>query len=79
MANYQLTLKENPKHIEAQYGIPVAADNYYKSKREVLQMYEDFVKKHGQKTDYKTKFYVKLAQQRIDMLTHEVFMTKDKG
>jgi tetratricopeptide (TPR) repeat protein len=79
IANYQLTLKENPKHIEAQYGIPVAADNYYKSKREVLQMYEGFVKKHGQKTDYKTKFYVKLAQQRIDMLTHEVFMTKDKG
>lgn len=77
--NYQYTLKENPDHIEAQYGIPVAADNYYKNKREVLLLYERFVKKHANKSDYKTKYFVKLAQQRIDMLTQEVFMAKDKG
>lgn len=77
--NYQLTLKENPDHIEAQYGIPVAADNYYEDKQEVLRLYERFTKKYGQKTDYKTKYYVKLAQRRIDMLTQEVFMSKDKG
>ena len=77
--NYQNTLKENPEHIEAQYGIPVAADNYYKNKREVLLLYERFVKKYANASDYKTKYFVKLAQQRIDMLTQEVFMAKDKG
>lgn len=79
IVNYQLTIKENPEHIEAHYGIPVAADNYYKNKKEVLLMYERFVKKYEGQSDYKTKYYVNLAQRRIDMLTQEVFMDKDKG
>lgn len=79
VTHYQLALQENPERIDAHYGIAVAADNYYKDKKEVLVLYEEFVAAFKDQTDVRNSYYVRLAQQRIDILTKEIFMagTKD--
>lgn len=78
VTHYQLALQENPERIDAQYGIAVAADNYYKDKKEVLALYEGFVATNKDQTDVRSSYYLRLAQQRIDILTKEIFMAAIK-
>ncbi len=79
LENYQFAVRENPKNIAAHYGIAVAADNFYKDKKEVLRLYERFIEKFKEDTRYQAKYYRDLAQYRVDILTQEVFMKADKG
>jgi len=43
--NFQIAIKENPKKFEAYYHKAVAADNYFKDKKAVKKLYEQFVAK----------------------------------
>ncbi|RMB59064.1 hypothetical protein EAX61_08345 [Dokdonia sinensis] len=79
LENYQFAVRENPKNIAAHYGIAVAADNFYKDKKEVLRLYERFIELFKEDNRRQAKYYRDLAQYRVDILTQEVFMKADKG
>lgn len=79
MENYQAAARENPKSLAAHYGVAVAADNFYKDKKDVLRLYERFIEKFKEDSRREAKYYRDLAQYRVDMLTQEVFMKADKG
>lgn len=76
VTQYKLAIKENPKHIHAHHGIVVCADNYYEDKKEVIALYERFVRDFEGNT--KASGFVYLSKERIKKLKEEVFMAEEK-
>lgn len=76
MQNYQFAVKEDPNNFDAVYSIAVAADNYYKDKKEVLKLYEIFVA-HFKDTKH-PPYVARLANERITSLKREIFEAADQ-
>ena len=68
------SLEENPRNKNAEYTKVIIADNYYEDRRAVLKLYEDFIKKYESGKYAKYDPTLKLARERRDKLTREIFM-----
>lgn len=71
---YRKVVKIEPTNIQAQYNIPVCADNYYEDKKEVVKLYERFLEKYKDSKDRGAKFYVQISERRLKILKEELFM-----
>ena len=71
---YRKVLKIDPKNIRIDYNIVICADNYYKDKKEVVQLYERFIEKHKDSKDRGAEFYSTMSERRLKILKEEVFL-----
>ncbi|MGO4913237.1 tetratricopeptide repeat protein [Leeuwenhoekiella sp. W20_SRS_FM14] len=78
MKYVNFSLKENPKNKNAEYTKVIVADNYYEDRRAVLKLYEDFIKKYSDSEYAKYDPVLRLARERRDKLTREIFMADDE-
>lgn len=78
MKYVNFSLKENPKNKNAEYTKVIVADNYYEDRRAVLKLYEDFIKKYSDSEYAKYDPVLRLARERSDKLTREIFMADDE-
>ncbi|WGK66209.1 tetratricopeptide repeat protein [Croceiramulus getboli] len=74
IAQFQKALEENPDHEKAFYALAVSADNYYKDRKAVIALYENYLEKYGDRNPYLKQ----LTEERVTMLREEVFMAADK-
>ena len=72
---FQLAIKENSSEGNAYHNIAICADNYYKDKRAVVKLYEQFISKF--KVSSKYRYSIKLAEERVKILNREIFMDND--
>ena len=72
MAALQKSLTNNPNNELALYHLAVAADNYFKDKKTVLDYYENYLKKFGE-----TGRMRNLAKQRVSDLQNELHFSKE--
>ena len=70
------TLKENPNFQKAQYTKAVIADNYYKERKQVMELYLDFINKNLEKEDFTSTYFKKLATERVNAIREEIFLNK---
>ena len=68
------SLEENPENKNAVYTKAIVADNYYEDRRAVLKLYEDFIDKYSTTKYAKYDPVLRLARERRDKLTREIFM-----
>ncbi|MDP5043374.1 MAG: hypothetical protein NWQ06_00170, partial [Leeuwenhoekiella sp.] len=78
MKYVNFSLKENAKNKNAEYTKVIVADNYYEDRRAVLKLYEDFIKKYSDSEYAKYDPVLRLARERRDKLTREIFMADDE-
>ncbi len=72
---FQKAIKENPDAGNAYHNLAICADNFYKDKKAVVRLYEQFISKF--KSNPKYLYQVKLSQDRLKILNREIFMEKD--
>jgi tetratricopeptide (TPR) repeat protein len=64
--------KENPNSDDIAYQVAIGADRYYKSKKEKLKYYEQFIE------NYPNSDYVEIASARVSDLKKELFMAGEE-
>lgn len=72
---FQLAIKENSSEGNAYHNLAICADNYYKDKKAVVKLYQQFTTKFRVSPKY--LYSVKLADERIKILNREIFMDND--
>lgn len=72
---FQNAIKENPEQGGAYHNLAICADNYYKDKKAVVNLYQQFISKFDNNRKY--VYTVQLAQDRVKILNREIFMEKD--
>ncbi|WP_031427077.1 tetratricopeptide repeat protein [Flavimarina sp. Hel_I_48] len=75
LENYNKVLTENQEYKQARYYRAVVADNYYEDKKEVLQLYEQFIEKYDGTAAYDPT--LDLARERYKLLKREIFMDEN--
>ncbi len=71
--NFQKALEENPKNERASLELAIAADAYFKDKKSVLKLYEDYYEKYENSG---RKDMLSVAEYRISALKKEIHMTE---
>ncbi|MEP2936140.1 MAG: tetratricopeptide repeat protein [Gilvibacter sp.] len=68
----QIAIKENPLNETAYYQLAVAADNYYKSKKRIIELYQNYLNLFQERGRYH-----ELVKMRLADLKKEAHLTKD--
>lgn len=72
IAHLQAAIKENPLNETAIYQLAVAADNYYKDKKRIISLYQNYLNLFQDRGRYS-----ELVEMRLADLKKEEHLTKD--